>query len=291
VDKVRDPQSGQMVDVQRMCGTGIFNDPNDFALILVTAIPLCLFWLTDPAARAMRPFWLVLLCFFGYALMLTHSRGGFLALMAGLGLLVHLKYGARKTVLVAAVCLPVLLVLFAGRMTTISTDEGTGQTRIQLWSDGLLFFQYSPLFGIGMDNYRQFSSHVAHNSFIHCYAELGMIGGTLFLGAFYYALKSVFDLRSPPDDPEADPELRRLHPFLMGMLIAYTVGICFLSRSYIVPTFMVLALAVVYVRLHATPTAVQLPKWTVFAWPRLAGISCCFLAASFVMVRMLVNWK
>ena len=68
-------------------------------------------------------------------------------------------------------------------MTSISADEGTGQARIQLWSDGLMFFQQSPLFGIGMENYRQFSRHVAHNSFIHCFAELGLLGGTLFLGA------------------------------------------------------------------------------------------------------------
>ena len=41
-----------------MCGTGIFNDPNDLALVLVAAIPLCLYWLTDPTKKMMRPFWL-----------------------------------------------------------------------------------------------------------------------------------------------------------------------------------------------------------------------------------------
>src|SRR6059058_2955347 len=89
-----------------------------------------------------------------------------------------------------------------------------------------------------MDNYRQFSSHVAHQSFIHCYTELGLIGGTLFLGAFYFALKGMYDLRdanlpgvqaTEPDN--IDPELRRLHPFLMGTLVAYTIGICFLSET------------------------------------------------------------
>ena len=39
VDEVRDPNTGEITKVNRMCGTGIFNDPNDFALILVTAIP------------------------------------------------------------------------------------------------------------------------------------------------------------------------------------------------------------------------------------------------------------
>jgi len=293
VDQVRDAQTGEKTDVQRMCGTGIFNDPNDFALILVTAIPMCLYWLTDSKMKLWRPFWLALLLFFGYALMLTHSRGGFLALVAGLGTLVHLKFGAKKSIMLGALFLPVLLVAFAGRMTSISASEGTGQTRLQLWADGLYIFRQSPLTGIGMDNYRQFSSHVAHHSFIHCYTELGLIGGSLFLGAFYFAVKGMYDVRAvprPDDEPdEIDPELRRLHPFLSASLVAYTIGICFLSRSYIVPTYMILGLAVVYMRLYAKQATVPLPAWTVFTWPKLAGISCGFLVASNVFVRMFVK--
>jgi hypothetical protein len=298
VDKTRDPQTGELVDVQRMCGTGIFNDPNDFALVLVAAIPMCLYWLTDPTKKMMRPLWFVLLLFFGYALMLTHSRGGFLALMAGLLTLFYLQMGGKKTFLLGLFCLPILLAVFAGRMTTISTDEGTGQARIQLWSDGLTIFQNSPLIGIGMENYRQFSSHVAHQSFIHCYTELGLIGGTLFLGAYYFAVKGMFDLRNTNhaevlttgQSDEIDPELRRLHPFLMATLIAYTIGISFLSRAYIVPTYMVLGLSVVYMRIHSAQVTAPLPAWTIAAWPRLAGLSFGFLVASYTFVRVFVKW-
>ena len=307
VDDVRDPNTGLLTKVNRMCGTGIFNDPNDFALILVTAIPICLYWLTDPVRKGMRPFWFALLLFFGYALMLTHSRGGFLALMTGLAVLFHLKFGGKRTVLLGLIALPALLAIFAGRMTTISADEGTGQTRIQLWSDGLMYFQYSPLFGIGVENYRQFSSHVAHNSFIHSYAEMGLIGGSLFLGAFFFAVKAMYDLRNfsplplgegPALTPNPSPrgrgetdELRRLHPFLMASLVAYTIGICFLSRNYIVPTYMMLGLAVVYLRLHAVQVHEPIVRWNRFVWPRLAGVSFSFLLGSYVFVRMFVNWR
>ncbi len=337
VDEVRDPKTGEITKVNRMCGTGIFNDPNDLALVLITAVPMCLCWITDPSKKMTRPFWLGLLLLFGYALMLTYSRGGFLALLAGLGTLFYLKFGSKKTILLGLLFLPALLVVFAGRMTSISADEGTGQTRIQLWSDGLYIFRMSPLFGIGMDNYTQFSSHVAHHSFIHCFTELGLIGGTLFLGAFYFALKGMYDLRVSPLAPvprgegpgvrgsasraengpswgtlnpltpspfppgyrgrreedhaeDVDPELRRLHPFLTATLVAYTIGICFLSRSYIVPTYMMLGIAVVYMRLRVKETPKALPAPTIFAWPRLAGISFGFLAASYTFVRMFVNW-
>src|SRR5215472_6639194 len=97
VDKVRDPETGDLVDVQRMCGTGIFNDPNDLALVLITAIPLCGYWLTDPNRKALRPVWIALILLLGYALMLTHSRGGLLALMAGTAAFLYLRFGGAKT--------------------------------------------------------------------------------------------------------------------------------------------------------------------------------------------------
>jgi hypothetical protein len=297
VDQVRDKESGEMVAVRRICGTGIFNDPNDFALVLVVAIPLCLFLLADPTSATLRPIWLGLLLLFGYALMLTHSRGGFLALLAGLGTLAYLKLGVRKALLLALPLCPVLFLVFAGRMTEISADEGTGQTRIQLWNDALFIFRQSPLIGIGVENYRQFSSHVAHNSFLHGYTEIGLIGGTLFLGAFYFAVKGLFDLRGQrqAELADIDPELHRLYPYLMATVTAYTIGICFLSRCYVVPTFMILGLAVVYLRLYAqraglcaTPV-LTMPQWR-YAWPRLAGVSFGFLAVSYTFVRMFVRY-
>jgi hypothetical protein len=305
IEKVRDPKTDELVDVPRMCGTGIFNDPNDLALVLITAIPLCLYWLTDPQRKALRPVWIGLILLFGYALMLTHSRGGLLALMAGLAVLLHMRYGGAKTVMLGMLLLPALLAVFAGRMTSISASEGTGQSRIQLWSDGLVFFQQAPLFGIGMDGYRLVATHVAHNSYIHCYAELGILGGTLFVGAFYFAVHGLYRLRVQPaavptsteaynnptpaeERPVADPELERLHPYLMAMIVAYAVGIAFLSRSYIVPTYLLLGLAVVYLRLRSSGVA---PKWCKLAWVQLAGVSVCFLMGAYVFVRMFVNWQ
>src|SRR5262249_9369945 len=148
VDKVRDPDTGDLVDVQRMCGTGIFNDPNDLALVLITALPVCCYWLTDANRKATRPLWLGLILLFGYALVLTQSRGGLLALMAGLCVYLQLRFGGAKMFLAGLIVLPLLLAVFAGRMTTISTTEGTGQTRIQIWADGMLMIQQFPLFGV-----------------------------------------------------------------------------------------------------------------------------------------------
>lgn len=306
-EKVRDPETGVLVDVQRMCGTGIFNDPNDLALVLVTAIPLCLWWLTDPKRKSTRPLCIALILLFAYALFLTHSRGGLLALMAGLGALFYLRFGPAKAILAGMLALPIPLVVFAGRMTSISTSEGTGQTRIQLWSDALFYFQQQPLFGVGLDNYGSVSSHVAHNSYLHSYVELGMLGGTFFVGAFYFALHGLYRARSAqqtpgaenlperaehtppqPAPPDADPELQRLHPYLMAMFVAYAVGISFLSRGNIVPTYLMLGLAVVYMRLRATGTTIA---WCKLVPMRLAAVSVGYLIVSYTFVRVFVSWN
>ncbi len=294
VDRIRDPQTGQEIVVPRMCGTGIFNDPNDLALAIVCVLPLCLFWVTDPARRFCRPLWLAVILLGGYAIFLTHSRGGFLALAAGLAVFLYVRFGARYLLLLGMVLFPVLLLAFAGRMTSFSTDDGTGQSRIQLWSDYLVAFQMAPLFGNGMNNYATYSRLVAHNAFIHSYAELGVIGGTLFLGAFYFAMHGLYLLRRWPGQVEAgpaDPELRRLHPYLLAMVASYTVGILFLSLCYMVPTYTILGVATVYQRLHARQTSIVPAQWTRFVLPRLAGVSFMFLFVSYTFVRLFVHWK
>jgi hypothetical protein len=296
VDHMRDPNTGQQIVVQRMCGTGIFNDPNDLAVALVSALPLCLFWITDPQRRYCRPLWIVAAVVCVYALMMTHSRGGFLALMAGLAMFLHTRFGGRRTLLIGLILLPVLLGVFAGRMTSLSTSDGTGQSRIQLWSDYLQYFIHAPLFGIGMGNYHTVSSHVAHNSYIHCYAELGIVGGTLFVGAFYSALLGLYQLRSARDgtpldeEPYLDPELHRLYPYVLAVVVSFAVGMMFLTLSYVVPTFMVLGLATVYLRLHSAQTATVRLNWNRLVLPQLAGASMSFLFVSYTFVRLFVHW-
>lgn len=70
--------SGQKYVVMRLCSTGIYNDPNDLCLILLVAIGISAFGLSDPRFGMLRPLWILPLLLFGYALTKTYSRGGFL---------------------------------------------------------------------------------------------------------------------------------------------------------------------------------------------------------------------
>jgi O-antigen ligase len=186
----------------------------------------------------------------------------------------------------AAVLVPAAVLLLAGRGNEAWTSRGgTSQSRIQLWSEGLELFREAPLFGIGIGEYNERAEQVAHNSFIHCYAELGLFGGTVFLGAFYLAIWSTYRL-GRHGAPGVDPELRRLQPFVPALVAAYAAGVLSLSRSYIVPTYMYLGLAAVYIGLagEAPPECFdgRLAR-------RLVLVSLVFLPVAYLFVRIFVE--
>jgi hypothetical protein len=289
-DHVIDPATGRDVVLRRLQSTGIFNDPNDLCLVLVVGVFLSLYWLGERRLGPARLLWLGPVGLFGYALALTYSKGGFLAFLAGLLVLLRARLGWARTVLAAAVILPVLFALYAGRQTSFSTEENTGQTRIQLWSDGLMSFRGSPAFGIGVDKFVEESGHAVHNSFLHGFTELGLFGGLLFLGAFVGALGGLYRL-GHARDRIADPELRRLHPYLMAMVAGYAAGMLFLSLCYIIPTYLMLGLAAVYLRAAGATSPVPAPRFDFRFLQRVAVAGVLFLAATYVFVRVFVRWS
>ncbi len=86
------------------------------------------------------------LALFGYALALTNSRGGLLALLTAMLVLFQARFGWRKTLVLVPIVLPLMFLLFAGRQTEFTTSEGTSQQRIQFWSEGLAMFRQAPVF-------------------------------------------------------------------------------------------------------------------------------------------------
>lgn len=269
--------------VRRLGSTGLFQDPNDMCLMLVMALIVCLYQLIERR----RWYWAAPLFVFGHALMLTHSRGGFLGMLAALVVLLAARFG-RRALPLGLVVVPAVFILFAGRQTSLSAGNGTGQTRVQLWLEGMNLFVHRPAFGIGSDRYAEYAGHVAHNSFIHCYTELGLVGGTFFLGAFYVAAWSLVRLggRGLPPVSEA---LRRQRPYVLALVAGYAGGLMSLSCPYIIPTYTVLGLASVYVRLSERELGVPVARLNPALARRLAALSLAFVVVAQVAVRLLAR--
>jgi O-antigen ligase len=243
-----DPDSGQNIVMTRLCSVGIFDNPNDLARIIVVGVILCLWALGDRRFSAARYLWTIPLGLFAYALALTYSRGGFLAMMAAILTLLAVRYGRTKSVILAAIILPILLFAYSGRITDDDVSGGTGQERIKLWRDAFDSMKSAPIFGIGVGEFSDQEGLLVHNSFLQCYTEMGIIGGTIFSGAFYLAVWGPYRLKKYLPRI-ADPELRRLQPYLLAIMVGSIVGMFSSTRSYRVDTYLLLGLAGAYLRI------------------------------------------
>ena len=235
--------------VRRLGATGNFGDPNDVCEILNCAMIFSLYGLLDRGRGLTRVLWLAAMAFFGHALYLTHSRGGFLGAVVGLMVLFRSRFRGTKSLVLAGAALVLMFVLFGGgRQTSLSTSEGTAQQRIQLWDAGFEMFKRSPLFGVGIEQSVNNAGYVAHNSFIQALAELGFLGGTFLFGQYFFCLKNLTKLGSRRVTlPDAD--MRRLQPYILASLAAFATSEMSLTNFFHVVTYVMFGLATAYIRL------------------------------------------
>jgi putative inorganic carbon (hco3(-)) transporter len=280
VDNSAGPGAGSVV--RRLCGIGIFDDPNDLCLLLVTTTALCFGFIGHRKLGRLRFGWLLLLGFSVYTIALTRSRSGLLSLVAMMGTLLVARYGRARALAVGAVLLPMMLVAFAGRQTHVdlSDREDTFQTRLDCWADSLDFFKISPLFGIGEGQQVEQRDHVAHNSFIQSFAELGFAGGACFLGVFVMAVRGV----QRTNVRDADGELARLRPVFLAIAVGYAIGLLALSRAYSASTYLIVGLIAAYINLTPRVRPLRLDFGFV---QRLAVASVLFIAATYLFVRFM----
>jgi hypothetical protein len=273
-------------DLARLSSLGIFNNPNDLSRIVVVAMFLCMIYLGERRYGLARYLWGGPVLFLGYANFLTYSRGGFLGLLGGLAVLFLLRYGWIKTTLLGCLVLPVLFAASAGRQTDISLNAETAHQRILLWRDGLVAMQASPVFGTGMNTYPEITGGlVAHNSFVHAFTELGLVGGTLFVGLFYFAISPLCRLQASKAQL-ASQQVSRLGAFVIAILVSYAIGLLSSSRCYEVPTFLLIGVASAYARLAAARAPGAVPSLTGRTLGRLFGVSLLVLIGHYIFVRL-----
>ena len=232
--------------IVRVQAFGIFNDPNDLSLMLVTVMPFLLsniFGGRSPAparvasAAALLPM--------VYCVYLTNSRGGWLALavMAMVYAYLHLPY---KKVGIALALLAFLAVIAIGpsRISTMATDEPATRKRLVAWGYGNQMLKRWPIFGAGKGRFTEFSDEgrVAHNSFVHCWGELGLFGYFFWLGLIIASLKDGRAL-SKVTSADADvQEMSRLGKAATASLVGFLAAAFFLSRTYVQPLYLLFAL-------------------------------------------------
>jgi putative inorganic carbon (HCO3(-)) transporter len=284
-------ETGEITVIPRLTSVGIFSDPNDLSTLLVLSTIACLFFFDLTSSMLRRCLWLAPPVLFLYALKLTYSRGGLINLTLSLLILCRARLGWKKTIGVSVLALPLLVVLFAGRMTRIdpTNKEDTSQARMQLWSEGFGMLREGPIFGVGMNEYQERLGFVAHNSYVNSYVELGFVGGTLFAGAFYAALAGLLRLRAN-DVVVSDPFLAKLRPFLWAIVCSYCIGMFSLSRAYNLPTYLVLGIAAAYLRMAEPLCSIAPLRFDSPFFQRLFVVGLACLIGLYLFVRIMVRF-
>lgn len=281
-----DSDAGAVTVLVRLCGTGLFNDPNDLAVMLVFTAIVCGYFLNDPAIRpGNRILFLVPIALCAYGLYLTHSRGGMLSAVAGVLVFVWARHGRRNALAMLCLMLPLLFAATRGGSEGVDLDnpEDTFQARLELWSESFEVMRSAPLTGIGVGRLDDEIGHVAHNSYLHAFTELGLLGGIAFAGVFYLVQGGV--RRAEPNDSE----LARMRPYMLAMVAAYAAGILSLSRCYKVPTILVIAIGTAYLALAAREGPAVVPRMDRACVRRVTGCGLLLLAATYVFVRLMLN--
>ena len=284
-----DEETGEHVVLARLQSVGIYNNPNDLSRILVVGILISLYFLGNRCFGLLRVLWLLPMILFGHGLQLTHSRGGLLSLLGGLFAFLLNGFGTKKSLVLSVLVLPAVMFAFAGRQTEMSTSEGTAQQRIKIWNDGFVALRSSPVFGIGMNQHQEELGIVAHNSFVHCYVELGIVGGMFFFAMFYLPAKAL-QSKSRCEPSPRDPDVIRLRALVFALLVATAVGMFSSSRSYTVPSYLIVGLCASYLRVLSDRGQTLLPRFDLNLIRRLMLASTLTLVGLYAYVRLMARY-
>jgi O-antigen ligase len=183
-----------LVEGNRLRGAvgGMFENPNDLALNLVTFMAPTFFILFEDRKLSRRLFAGALLVVMLAATVFTKSRSGFLGLIA-MGCVVLYYTSRTKPGLVFAVvfatviALPAMPQSFWDRMDSIMNAEedqtGSRAARIRLLDQGMQVFLDNPITGIGAGQFPNYNGpgiverwRVTHNVWLQVAAELGIFG-------------------------------------------------------------------------------------------------------------------
>ncbi|HZT75623.1 MAG TPA: O-antigen ligase family protein [Vicinamibacterales bacterium] len=262
-----------LVEGNRVRGAvgGMFENPNDLALNLVTFLAPTLFIIMQDRRPSRRMFAALCAVLMVGAIVCTKSRSGFLGLLAMGAVVAFYTVRVRPGyviagVLACALAVPVMPSSFWDRMDSIMNGEedttGSREARIRLFNQGVQVFIENPIIGVGAGQFKNYYDpgvtaekwRVTHDVWLQVASELGILGlftfGFLVIRSYGAALMSLRLLRGrrrAPPPPLAPADRVILDQNAKGMLAAvvgWTVCSFFASVAFNWTFYYVFALAV-----------------------------------------------
>ena len=241
----------------------------EIGLALNMILPFILGLRRDESNKWFRHFLLVMFCFTIIAILITHSRGALLGLVAVLGM-IFLKSKAKIIMFVVlALSVPIAMTSLPShwfsRMESIEAKpkDRSAAGRLESWKLAYRMALDRPLVGFG---FRPFSPEMyakylpehpvtgwdAHSIYFQVLAEHGFTGLILYVGIIILSILSVRKLnRLCRGDPNRE-WIANYAQMIEASLVAYMVCGAFLSRSYFDLFYHVVAVTIILKKLYQT---------------------------------------
>jgi O-antigen ligase len=226
---------------------GIYGNPNDLALCIVLVFPFCAMFMLTTLNIFKKMLWTMAMLLLGYALLLTYSRAGVLALLIS-GCVMVWEFGLkgrRHGLIMMAAFLALCVFVIGGpkgflrRVGSVvapSLDPGSASgswhARKALLLLSLKETVTHPIFGVGCGNFQIISEagwHVTHNT----YTQLSAEGGILALILYVLIIRRTFiNLREAERFSAGRPDLLLIGGALRVSFAGFLAGSFFDSVAY-----------------------------------------------------------
>jgi O-antigen ligase len=223
---------------------GVVGDPNYFALVAVSMLPLCLLLLPTVQGAARLIFAVTAIAIIA-ATLLGASRGGFISLIFCVGYLVF--HGRHRVALLCAFGIVILALDRALPHTPLdrlmAEDAGSRvstEIRKQLLKAGWEMIKTHPLAGVGLGMYKPLAPEynaalqgqgIGHNTYLEVAAELGAPALALFLAILWTAWRRA---RRTAEwfRCAGQPAAARIARAVEAGIVGYAAGALFLSAQF-----------------------------------------------------------
>ena len=189
-----------------------------------------------------------------------------------------------SAVVVLALVVAAGTALGPSRLQQIHSREASAQGRVQAWGAGLQMVKSNPLMGVGVERFGSLHGRVAHNAFVHTFAELGFLGGMMLVGLFYWH----FVLNGVSRNVSGAATSPLAHDlWASGVGVATTAS--FLSVQYVPILYVVLVIGAARVTVEREPGAdPSVARGS--DWGMIVAVSLLFIAAVYIVVRLFTFW-
>jgi probable O-glycosylation ligase (exosortase A-associated) len=247
---------------------GMLEDNNNFALALTMSLPMLLLIAGAERKAVLRRGVLAMVPLTMVAIVLTHSRGGFLALTCTIAALVwrsrHRMAAAVAAFLLFLVGSAVAPDSLVERITSIRNYEqdGSAMGRIAAWKTGVNMAKSNPVFGVGLNmftrNYQKYRSgdqhegrRVAHSAYVQIWAECGTPALILYLFLIGWTFRGVWRIRRRARQLYYSSWIISYATMFEASLVAFVVGSAFLNRAGFDYFYHLVAIVIAFERIAA----------------------------------------